>query len=107
MKKAIKAYEQNVNLPYSEVPPELCYARPGERDIDLSSWSILVTDSTLRRIASTQQDLVHAMAERASVDQVNPSQLRAKLTMSEDARTYAWREDSRHPQRGQLCRMGP
>lgn len=70
VKDAIKAYEQTTSLPYDDVPPELCRASAGTNTIDLSSWSLLVNDAALRRIAAEDRDRIDMLARQSSVNQV-------------------------------------
>lgn len=69
-KEVIKAYEHMTSLPYDEVPPELCRPRPGTREIDLSAWSLVVTDASLRQIAAGDRDRIKELAWQSSIDQV-------------------------------------
>lgn len=70
VKDAIKAYEKTTSLPYDDVPPELCRAPAGTKTIDLSSWSLLVNDAALLRIAAEDRDRIDLLARQSSVNQV-------------------------------------
>lgn len=76
VRRAIKAYEQSLNLPYQEVPSELCQVKGRKREINLSAWSLLVTDSSLRLIATSEKNRIDALAEQDSIQQVRAPQRR-------------------------------
>lgn len=70
MKDAIKAYEQTTSLPYDEVPTEICHPISGTRTLDLSEWSILVNDASVKKIATIDRDRIHRLAVASSISQV-------------------------------------
>lgn len=72
LRNAIKTFEASLisNLPYEEVPPELCYPMGASRTVHLGSWSLIVTDNTLRRLAAWQKGTVVKLAEEKTQQQV-------------------------------------
>ncbi|CAN0132260.1 unnamed protein product [Ascophyllum nodosum] len=70
VRNAVRAFETSTSLPYDEVPTEMCRPMVGTRSINLADWSLLVKDSTLRRIAVEERRRIDDLANQRSIKEV-------------------------------------
>ncbi|CAM9288854.1 unnamed protein product, partial [Phaeothamnion confervicola] len=89
--KAIKLYERfsssTTTLPYGEIPPEVLYIPPDCTALDLSAWSFLANDNSLRLLSLQAHALTLERLDLAGAVAVGDAGLAALSGASPELRT--------------------